>query len=487
MNKKITAKLLCVLLAVALTVCALPCAAFAADSAPYRISVTVNGDAGASRGFCWYTADKAESYVRIYAGGARVTGLVSKAADVTEFQGAYLHKVTVSGLTAGMTYTYSVGSDAGWSDEGSFRTDDGDGSFSFVTVSDMQASSLENYQKAAKTLAAALDTQSDAEFVVNCGDFTNDSNNDQWSWFFDATKSSDMAKTLVPVTGNHDSPNGWFSNMFDLDESRSVETANGVNYSFDYGNAHFAVLNTNDCVSISEAQLTWLKNDLNSTAKDWKIVLMHKSLYTLGKDGKWPDAYYIGTQVKKIFDECNVDMVFSGHDHMYLRTKQLRGDKVAEGGTTYVLTGTAGTKRYEIRSFLAGEFLDTNDIASLHIQKSGYGNYWNGTDWNSKDDSNIGGCFTGVTIDGGTLTLNAYILGDDSGVVTNIDSLTLNKQTGENKATYTGANETSPIIYAQSVLPSFIKLAVCAFTQWLPKFMKILPKIVEVYKTEGTF
>ena len=83
----------------------------------------------------------------------------------------------------------------------------------------------------------------------------------------------------MPIAGNHDgfARRDWFNNMFCLDTSESVQTNNGVNYSFDYGNAHFAVVNTNDLLSVSLSQLKWLKNDLNSTDKDWKIICMHKS------------------------------------------------------------------------------------------------------------------------------------------------------------------------------------------------------------------
>ena len=60
---------------------------------------------------------------------------------------------------------------------------------------------------------------------------------------------------------------------------------------------------------------------MNGTDADWKIVCMHKSPYTLGKDGKWPDALYLQESLAKVLDKCGVDLVLSGHDHQYLRTK----------------------------------------------------------------------------------------------------------------------------------------------------------------------
>jgi len=357
---------------------------------------------------------------------------------------------------------------------------------------DPQASSLSDFQKSANTLKAAFKTAPKAEFVVTCGDFTNNSNNAEWSLYDQAFAALNRSTTMVPVTGNHDDVLNWFTNMFNLDTSKSVQTLNGVNYSFDYGNAHIAVLNTNDMLSLSDAQLLWLKNDMNGTAKDWKLVFMHKSPYSLGQDIKLPDAQYVKKALTAVCDECGVDLVMSGHDHMYLRTKPLNANKVSEKGTVYVLGGTAGTKRYEIRSYMAGTYLPVADIAALTDQKSGYGNYWNGSDWNSKADTNIGGCFDCVSVKGGTLTLKAYILADQKNaqggdVITKIDTMTLSKQTGQNTATFHGDNTTSALAYAAQAVPTAVSLTSFVFLDWLPRFLLMVPDIIKVFVTEGIF
>lgn len=457
---------------------------------PFRVTVSARKD-GCTKGFCWYTAGESETKVVLYdVTGADVTSSVTLS-DVTcsEWEGNYMHKVTASGLEKGKTYCYKVGGGNDWSDMGTFVTDDGDSSFSFITIADVQASSLENFRKGADTLAAAFETMPEAEFVANCGDFTNDSTNEEWDNYDKAFSSINAATTLVPVAGNHDGLGvwHWFENTFNLDTSESVQCLNGVNYSFDYGNAHFAVLNTNDVLSISLSQLRWLRNDMNSTSKDWKIVFMHKSPYTLGKDGKWPDALYLQRSLTAVLDACDVDMVFSGHDHMYLRTKPLTGNRLDENGVTYVLSGTAGTKRYEVRTFLANIFMKTKFIDMLNIQKGGYGNYWNGTDWSSTRDSNVGGCFNCISINGGELTLKSYILGDESGEVTNTDTCVIKKETGKNKATFSGDNTTDEAVFYMGVVPSFMGLAAYTFGEWLPKFLIMIPGMIAAYVEDGTF
>ncbi len=495
--KKSLAKILSLILCVSLV---MSCMVFgvsaqeASAEAPFRISSTINGDPSTQRGFCWYTKTETKSVVTI----SNELGLPVNAnityEEVFEWEGNYCHKALATGLEPGKTYYFDVGDGTTFSPVGKFVTDDGDDSFNFIAIADIQASSLENFERAAATVDAAFKTMPNAEFFVSLGDFTNDSTNEEWDYYDEAMKGINLSNTIVPVAGNHDGlgvPH-WFNNMFSLDTSESVQVKDGVNYSFDYGNAHIAVLNTNDILAMSNAQLKWLKNDMNGTDKDWKIVFMHKSPYTLGKDGKWPDALYLQSSLAKKLDACDVDLVMSGHDHMYLRTKPLdKKGNVDENGTTYVLAGTAGTKRYEIRSFLAGHFIDTDVIEAMTVQKDGYANYWDGEDWDQTKDTNVGGCFNCINIDGGTLTLTTYILADasteENPIITQIDTMTLTKETGKNEITFEGDNTTSDLEYKLDVVPSFLSLAVYALGTWLPKFLVMLPDLLTVYINEGTF
>lgn len=466
----------------------------ATGTTPTRISVVFNGDASTQRGITWYTAENTTSVVEI-AGidGTLDTNCTITYEDVFEWEGKYVHKALVSELTPGTVYLYRVGNGTEFSEVGRFVTDDKNDSFDFIAIADIQAGNQENFNRGARVVENAFKTMPTAEFMVNLGDFTDDSTNEEWDYYDNAMKDINRNTTLAPVSGNHDGlgVEDWFNNMFNLDVSESVQTSDGVNYSYDYGNVHFAVLNTNDILSISIAQLKWLENDMNSTDKDWKVVLMHKSPYSLGKDAKWPDALYLQKALTKVVDECNVDLVLSGHDHQYLRTKPLTGNKVNEDGTVYVLAGTAGAKRYEIRTFLANHFLDTDFIDALTIQRSG-GNYWDGEDWDQQNEAYIGGVFNTISVSGGSLTFNSYVVSDyttdeegnildvnEVPTVTCHDSFTLTKELGENEITFTGDNTTSELEYKLNIVPSFLGLAAYAIIEWLPKFLVMVPSLLE--------
>lgn len=454
-----------------------------------RISCTVYGDTSSQRGFTWYTPQKSDTKIVIYdANGTDVTASLKIDYSSKEWKGNYVHKAVVGGLKAGITYTYKVGDGVNWSEKGTFTTDDGDDNLNFIVIADVQASNANNFESGANVVKKAFETMPDAEFLTSLGDYTNDCTNEEWDLYADSFDSISLGTTSVPVTGNHDSDSHWFENMFALDTSESVQTLNGVNYSFDYGNVHFAVVNTNDMLSVTNAQLTWLRNDMNSTSADWKVVFMHKSPYTLGKDGKWPDALYLQETLAKVCDETNVDLVMSGHDHMYLRTKPLNDNKVVSQneGSTYVLSGTAGTKRYQIREFSLGRFMQKDFIDACVVQRAGYANYYDGTDFDNTDEANVGGCFNTVSISGGELVLNSYIISDETGSVKNIDTFKISKAVGENKATFKGDNTTTLGEYISSLLPSFMGLAKYAFTVWLPEFIFAVPDIIRSAKN-GTF
>lgn len=489
--KNISKKIIsCVLvLAMVFAFAVTPLASYVDDTDFFRISCTVNGDAKTQRGFCWYTKSDSATKITLYKNGIDVTDtLTLSGATSEEWEDYYMHKIVVSGLEAGAEYTYKVGDGDAWSKIGAFKTDDGDSEVNAIVFADVQAGSLENFKVGARAVLAANEKiGTNLDFAVNLGDFTNDSDNEEWNYYAEAFDDINLGATLVPVAGNHDGLGKyhWFNNMFCLDTSESVQNLNGVNYSYDYGNAHFAVLNTNDMLSVSDAQLEWLENDMNASSADWKIVLMHKTPYTLGKDGKWPDAMYLQQALTAVCDKCDVDLVLSGHDHQYLRTNALNDNEVVSDGTVYVLCGTAGSKRYEVRPFAVDNFTKKEFINTMVSQKDGH--YFNGTDFESQSDDYLGSCFNTLNINGGRLEFNSYIIADDSDKVTLIDSFTLEKEAGAGSATYDGDNSTNIFDYAGGAIGTVTQLLTYVLTTWLPRVIKALPEILVSYFVNDVF
>lgn len=467
LSKKILAFVLCVSLVFGGS--AMATSAADGEDEVVRVSCTFNGDTQSSKGFCWYTHTKGGSDVQVIKtsefNGSFADAKTFSSDTCYKFRKEYCHKAVADGLEAGTEYTYRVG-DASkdlWSEIGTFVTDDGDNSFSFITLADVQASSDENFAQAAQTAKGALATCPDSEFMVNLGDFVNDDTNDEWGWYFKNFAFANMNTTLAPTAGNHDGNItnklniNVFNSTFNLsnpDTKSGTNWVNGVYYSFDYGNAHFAVLNTNDMYPMTQSQRNWFINDMKSTDADWKIVIMHRASYSEGKNINKPDTIIMRNVLLPLFDKVGVDLVYAGHDHVYYRSKQVKNDKVVENvnyvtenykgediefalnpdGAVHILPATAGTKRYTIYDAI-------NPIPESCAYRL-----------STRD---MGGCFTTTTIDGDKLIVKAYLVDDETQEITQIDQYAIKKDLGQNKA-QKSILPTSNILNAPSYLFNFV-------------------------------
>jgi 3',5'-cyclic AMP phosphodiesterase CpdA len=94
-------------------------------------------------------------------------------------------------------------------------------------------------------------------------------------------------------------------------------------------------------------QLAWLERTLRDTKAPWKIVALHHPPYSAGYQGS-NDA--TRAAFTPLFERYGVQLVLSGHDHDYQRSRPL-------GATTYVVTGAAaGTRRTGEAGFTAVSF-----------------------------------------------------------------------------------------------------------------------------------
>ena len=137
------------------------------------------------------------------------------------------------------------------------------------------------------------------------------------------------------AAGNHESGSNALTNYFNYSMEEGQTTADGAYYSFDYANAHFVVLNTNDADNngLGQAQLAWLTEDLKNSDSKWKFVLMHKSLYSGGSHSTDSEVVAMRAQLQKLFAETGVTIVFGGHDHTYTFTTAATA-KITTGTTT---------------------------------------------------------------------------------------------------------------------------------------------------------
>ena len=74
-----------------------------------------------------------------------------------------------------------------------------------------------------------------------------------------------------------------------------------------------------DTTYMSPEQLEWLEKELAGSSSEWKIAFFHHPPYSTG--GRHGSDVRIREQLEPLFVKYGVDVVFTGHDHIYERLK----------------------------------------------------------------------------------------------------------------------------------------------------------------------
>lgn len=229
----------------------------------------------------------------------------------------------------------------------------GDENFQILIFSDSQCEHYEVWQKVADH---ANKNFPDAEiFLVNGDIVDNGQANYQWRAWYNAAALLLADKIFAPVMGNHECynsewlnclPEGYLNNF--ILPTNSEKNFEGYFYSFDYGAAHFIILNTQFdeldkfLPKLKDTQHYWLRNDVKNSNRAWKIIFMHKDIFDYAQN-KFND---IAENFMNLFDELEIDIVFTGHLHTYRNRGKIFAQKKSPHGTTYILCGRSGDQKY---------------------------------------------------------------------------------------------------------------------------------------------
>ncbi len=95
------------------------------------------------------------------------------------------------------------------------------------------------------------------------------------------------------------------------------------NFSFDYGDAHYTILDANTYVDWTSKELKdWVANDLAaSAAMAWHIVVFHHPGFSSSREHFEQQQMRL---LSPVFEAGKVDIVFNGHVHNYQRSYPMR-------------------------------------------------------------------------------------------------------------------------------------------------------------------
>jgi 3',5'-cyclic AMP phosphodiesterase CpdA len=147
--------------------------------------------------------------------------------------------------------------------------------------------------------------------------------------------------------GNHDSPNNRLYPRFNMDGQRF--------YTYARKNVRFFALDSNQ---MDIQQLAWLENALRQSWDGWKICYFHHPLYSDGR--RHGSSVDLRVLLEPLFVRYGVNVVYSGHDHIYERIKPQRG-------ITYFVNGSSGELRKgDVRvSPMTAAYFDQDQAFSL--------------------------------------------------------------------------------------------------------------------------
>lgn len=259
------------------------------------------------------------------------------------------HHINITGLFPNTTYYYQVSNN---NDIYHFKTaPTGIFNFSFSSWADHRTNTptpRSVWQLNQPNIVEHIDrifkeTNRINEFSLFAGDMVSSPYEiiDWKTWFEDISYNNFSCNTPIQIVyGNHerygDEPNYTMAqNIHPL----PMSIDNTCEYSFDYGIAHFIILDPYKSghtwsQNFTENQLNWLKNDLE-TNKDAPYIFIFMHPYPLKLNG-------IKSDLEILCGQYNITMIFGGHYHSYEHNKL--------NGTDVVLLGLGGNPNNDFQA-----------------------------------------------------------------------------------------------------------------------------------------
>ena len=246
-----------------------------------------------------------------------------------------LHETTLQSLVPATAYEYRVrGPNGSWSQVFETRTAPANGpaDFDVVYVADTGLFGREDgLATGTRQVIAAIDNLNPLA-VLGGGDYisfnrdkrfgTLDNSIDAW---FNQMQPIVSDAPFMPAYGNHEALLSEKVSTWAERFPTPAGSADGRNYSFDIGDAHFVsifVVDDND--PLPSATLDWIRQDIEAAkaaGQRWIIQYFHVSPFAEGTNH--PSNLAVRQQLGPLFESLGVQLVIAAHDQSYERTYPL--------------------------------------------------------------------------------------------------------------------------------------------------------------------
>lgn len=245
--------------------------------------------------------------------------------------------VRLTGLTPNTNYYFVINDSEGTSSRFWFRTAPNDNSrLSIIAGGDSRNNRTP--RQAANLLVSKLKPHA----VLFGGDMTDDSTDTEWSKWFDDWQDTIATDgrmfPIVPTRGNHENP----TDIYDLFDTPNADSY----YAITFGNDLFRTYTLNSEISVFGDQLTWLQNDLNSTAgtnATWKAAQYHRPMRPHTASSDKPNNNTVYNAWAELFYDEDVRLVIDCDSHVSKTTWPVRPSSELGNDEGFVIDHSNGT------------------------------------------------------------------------------------------------------------------------------------------------
>ncbi len=228
------------------------------------------------------------------------------------------HRYTIGSLSPATKYYYRVNADSVFY-TGSFLSAPAaaTANVKFLAYGDTRTYPDDHDTVCAQMVTTFTNDPAYQTFTVHVGDWVNDGDleNDWRDEFFDRAQPNALNMManlpILGCMGNHEYSGVLFQKYFPYPFE-----SGGRYWSYDYGPVHVVILDQYIAYTPGSTQYNWLVNDLSSTTKTWKFIVLHEPGWSAGGHSNEAD---VQDYIQPLCLEHGVKVVFGGHNHYYAR------------------------------------------------------------------------------------------------------------------------------------------------------------------------
>ena len=252
----------------------------------------------------------------------------------TEYGTDHQHQYTLTDLEPETKYYYRVSYDTLSVKTGSFYTGatDNEANISFYAYGDTRSNPAAHNSVAQQVVNEIEQEPETQTFIISTGDLVADGDNENdWQDQFFSSDYQYIRQMMAELpylsaVGNHEGQGTLFKKYFPY----PMYASNRFYYSFDYGPAHFTVVDQFTSYSEGSPQYEWIVNDLASTDKPWKFFIFHEPGWSAG--GGHANNTQVQQLLQPLCETYNIPIVLTGHNHYYARAVVNGVDHITTGG-----------------------------------------------------------------------------------------------------------------------------------------------------------